>query len=484
MKLNYKSIAIWLAVLIVFAMSLLIINRLYSIGGVYWDFVARMLFARTLLSPYFYSSIIHGTSLNAITYANNFYIEPFREPLPSLLMTPFVLLGVSIKAYLFFELVLLLLALIYFCKVSKKNIGLAVLLFFTSYTLTYLSVLDGSELLSMIFLVFSAAFLIKESGKSGIFLALAGLAKYTSLIFLPVLLILPKGTRKKAFLYFILTTIPWLVFNFIAFRNPLYSYLYSIALIIFNKASYTNLNPTNAILLSLKIIFSNLVPLFTILLFVLIFYYLVLRKDKKNRIDVLELKRFSELKTEYRVSLSLLLLSILGWSILAVSNSINTLPRWGYLIYFGLLIFLIILLNDLFALKVKSGLLKHYGYVAYTVLFIVMIALLLTNFISLKSNFPFDGYGTTNSTLLNTISVLNSSKIPNCNFVSNGWVYLRYYGVIAHSPYYYNATIYHYDIISFNKIGVQPSIINTSQVVKTENYTGFSIETPNNYSCS
>jgi hypothetical protein len=103
---------------------------------------------------------------------------------------------------------------------------------------------------------------------------------------------------------------------------------------------------------------------------------------------------------------------------------------------------------------------------------------------TIGSSFPLYSYGTTNATILEGVSTINSSGLSNCSVVSNDWVYLRFYGVKAHSPYYYNQTILRYPIVSFDSIGVQPSVINTSYVERTVRYTGFSIYFPVNYSCT
>jgi hypothetical protein len=230
-------------------------------------------------------------------------------------------------------------------------------------------------------------------------------------------------------------------------------------------------------------IFSNLLPSIAIVALALLFY--ALRSGNGSKLlKRIKTFRFSKLGYEYQVSLYLVFLAAIGWAFLSFSNSINNLPRWGYVLYFSIATLLAILFRDLFSTRANGVSLARYRAVAYLALLAISAATLLYSLDTIGSSFPLYSYGTTNATILEGVSTINSSGLSNCSVVSNDWVYLRFYGVKAHSPYYYNQTILRYPIVSFDSIGVQPSVINTSYVERTVRYTGFSIYFPVNYSCT
>lgn len=468
----------------ILVLAMLLLVELYSIGGIYWDLVTRFLFSRSLLAPQLYGAILSHNAIAAVNNADSFYLEPFREPLLSVLALPFIISqsGYYIMAFLLFEMLLLFSASWYLSRQAKTSPILLTLLLFTPYLVYFLMVLDGSEVLSMVFLLFMAAFMLKKSAKAGVFVGLAALAKYVSLIFVPVILFLPKDTRKKAMAYLILTTLPWLMFNWIAFGNPFFSYGYSLELILKNSASYTAPSPANAILASLRMIFSNLIPAIAIVALALLFYAIETGNGRKllKRIRTIQ---FSKLRYDYRLSLYLVFLAAIGWALLSFSNSINNLPRWGYILYFSIATLLAIFFKDLFSSNVKGVPLARYGTLAYLILFAVSAGTLVYSLNTIAQAFPLYSYGTTNATILEAVNTINAIGLSNCSSVSNDWVYLRFYGIKAHSPYYYNQTILHYPIVAFESIGVQPSVINISHIERTANYTGFSIYFPANYSC-
>ena len=440
-----KNNAWVLASLLILVLAMLLLVRLYSIGGIYWDLVTRFLFSRSLLTPQLYDAVLKDNAISAVNNAGSFYLEPFREPLLSVLALPFIISqsGYYIIAFLLFEMLLLFSACWYLSRQIRTPLVLLTLLLFTPYLVYFLVILDGSEVLSMVFLLFMAAFMIRKSAKAGIFVGLAALAKYVSLIFVPVILFLPKGTRKKAMIYLILTTLPWLLFNWIAFGNPFFSYGYSLELILNNSSSYTAPSPVNAILVSLRMIFSSLIPALATISLALLFYA---AKSENRRKLLKEIKalQFSRLGYEYRLSLYLIFLAAIGWAFLSFSNSINNLPRWGYILYFSLAMLLAVFFRDLFSPRAKGVSLSRYRTLAYVALFAVSAAMLAYSLNTIEHSFPLYSYGTTNATILEAVSTIDATGLSNCSFVSNDWVYLRFYGIKAHSPYYYNATILRY----------------------------------------
>ncbi len=96
---------------------------------------------------------------------------------------------------------------------------------------------NGNELLAASFVLITIGLVARKSAKAGIFAALAGLAKYDSLV---IIIILPflKKNKAKAVLYGILVTTPWLLFNYLFFGNPIESYLFQIGEIQKQANSY------------------------------------------------------------------------------------------------------------------------------------------------------------------------------------------------------------------------------------------------------
>jgi len=165
------------------------------------------------------------------------YFEVLRPPLISLMLSLFSPLGWKIAEYAY---ILLVSVLFFICikKFSKKykvDTLTIYTLFFTSFTLFY-SFLVGGELLSMSFLILALTYLIDKPFLSGSFMALAGLTRYPALIFLP-LGILTKSLRKIAFFYLgvFITFVPWLIFNYINWGNPLASIMESFLLNVGNR---------------------------------------------------------------------------------------------------------------------------------------------------------------------------------------------------------------------------------------------------------
>ena len=51
------------------------------------------------------------------------------------------------------------------------------------------------------------------------------------------------------------------------------------------------------------------------------------------------------------------------------------------------------------------------------------------------------GQSSVNAVFGNAVATIWSDGLSGCGFVSNAWVYLKFYGVDAYSPFYYNGTM-------------------------------------------
>ncbi len=176
-----------------------------------WDFSSYVLNAKC----FFY----HGM-----------YCETQRSPLASFLLAPFVFLG-SFGEYLYIVLISLLFlyasvrsADVLFEKkrVLSSDLQLYRLIFYffsiSTFTLL-LGLKEGTELLTLSLLELALVQILIQKN-AGLYLGLAFLARYSSLIFIPFLLIHPKikGMLKNLG-SFALIIFPWFLWNFIRYGN-------------------------------------------------------------------------------------------------------------------------------------------------------------------------------------------------------------------------------------------------------------------------
>ncbi|HRT02588.1 MAG TPA: hypothetical protein P5513_01450 [Candidatus Diapherotrites archaeon] len=155
-------------------------------------------------------------------FANGFYFEPFRPPLASFLLGVLgFIFSFPVGEILFIILVSAL--FFYSCLRLSKNLHfnpvLFILIFLTPFCLFY-SLVNGTELLSVSLLMLGISFILENNVFSGIFIALSGLSRYTFLVF-GVLLLFHKSFKKiiSSIGLFVLTLIPWFVYNFYKFGN-------------------------------------------------------------------------------------------------------------------------------------------------------------------------------------------------------------------------------------------------------------------------
>jgi hypothetical protein len=195
---------------------------LQHVSGLSWDFSSYVLNGKHFLS-------------------GEGYFEWLRAPLAPLMFSILSVFTWIAAEYIFIILIsaLHLFAILKLSKEAKINPVIFYALTLTPFFLN-VSFIAGTELLSLALLELSIAFIIskKKSHLSGLFLGLSFLARYTSLIFLPLLLFNKK--IKKIFLssvFFIIPIIPWFVYNHAVTGNFLTSILSSYNLNISSRES-------------------------------------------------------------------------------------------------------------------------------------------------------------------------------------------------------------------------------------------------------
>lgn len=461
--------------LVIFALSAMLVLRLYYRQGVYWDFITHILYSKALVNGFFYKSMLEGTLPLAISYGNHFYMEPFRAPLMSVLMVPFDLAFAqhAIPAYLLFEVLLLFLSAVYLARSLRVSPLVTAPMLMLPYVMVYLTVLNGTEILSLILVILAIALAAKGKWQSGIFIALAALAKYSSIVFVLPLLFIPKGTRMKALAAGFFTTLPWFVANSLVFGDPFYSYISAIQqAFVAPPPAHTSVYA--ALLISMNEVFYNLVP------FVLIAVLLAALLYAKRR-------KVPKMSYKYRITAAFFIISILTWFGLAIHGSIATLPRWGYIVYAGSVPLLSLLIYDLIKASgrafFKPGYRSAFTYALYVVLFLVFAALTLTAYTQM-SRYPFGSFlGSKSAILYSAVHQVDALGLGDCNFVSNAWPYLRLYNITAHNPYYFNSSMYRYPIVVFNSFIGSGNKVTEADISKTYNFSGFQILIPYNSTC-
>ncbi|MGC8538070.1 MAG: hypothetical protein ACP5MZ_03780 [Candidatus Micrarchaeia archaeon] len=470
---KYIYVSLLLAMLI---FSSALVLHLYYQQGVYWDFITHYLYSKALISSYFYKSLANGTLPLAIQYENHFYLEPFRAPLMSIFIVPFYLAFAqnAIPYYLVFEVILLLLSAIYLAKGMNVNPLIVVPMIMVPYTMIYLTVLNGTEMLSLILAIFAIGLAVRGKWQSGILIALAAMAKYSSLVFVLPILFMPKGTRWNTLAAGFFTTMPWLAANYFIFGNPMFSYIEAIQQVfVAPPPSPTSIHA--ALMISMSEVFYSLVPFMLIAVLLAVSVYAKHRRLPKS-IDY-----------RYKITAAFCAVSLLAWFAFAVHGSIDTLPRWGYITYAGIVPLLALLIYDLIhkASKLyKSRIAKStivYGSYAYILL--VFFALTFLAYTQMGSQ-PFAPLmGSNSEVLLSAVHQVHLLGLTNCSFISNAWPYLRFYGIDAHNPYYYNSTMYRYPIIAFYSFVGTGNSVAELNISKAYNYSGFEIMMPKNRAC-
>jgi len=466
--------ATFLLILLISSVALLL--HLYYQQGVYWDFITHYMYSKALINSYFYKSMLNGTLPQAIQYEGNFYIEPFRAPLMSMLMAPFDLVFAqhAIPAYLVFEAVFLLLSAIYLAHSMKVSSLIVAPILMMPYVMVYLTVLNGAEMLSLILIVFAAALAMRGKWQSGVLMALAALAKYSSIAFVLPLLFMPKGTRRKSIAAVFLTTAPWLIANFFIFGNPIYSYESAITQ-VFVSPPPSQVSMHAALATSISIVFYDLLPFIILIAILALFVY-----SKHHRMP-------KAISYKYKIAITFCAVSLLAWFALAIHASINTLPRWGYLIYAGSAPLLSLLIYDL--MRSASKLYKNYAvrrtitYAIYSTVLLISLVLTFIAYIQM-GQYPFGAFmGSKSQILLDAVQQVNSLGLGSCNFISNAWPYLRFYGIAAHNPNYYNSTMYKYPILIFDSFIGSGNEVTAINITKVYNLSGFQIMIPKNSIC-
>ncbi len=174
--------------------------------GVSWDFISYKLNAQYIFS-------------------DGSYFEWYRPPLMPFLLGIFSLFGWKTAEYLFIISVsiLYLFACLKFADNFKIDKDIFYAISLTPFLIVH-SFSVGTELLSFSLVVLGIAYY--ERSSSGFFFGLSYLAKSTNLIYAPFMFI-GKSYKKilLCFLFYSLTVLPWLIYNYVLTGNPFTNFM-------------------------------------------------------------------------------------------------------------------------------------------------------------------------------------------------------------------------------------------------------------------
>ena len=443
---------------ILFFLLAIVITKLYMVNGVDWDFIAHYLSAKSADSSNFVT-ILRNAVATGRTYMNfgivetkSSYFESYRAPLSiAIFMILYPILGnYSIIAYLIIMVLLLFYATIYFSKKFKINYIVAGALIVLPYIVIFPFIVNSEEMLSLSLMIIALSLEADNKWQSGIVFGLACLAKYTTLIFLPIILLL-NGRKNifKGYVSFVFVTLPWLIFNYLVYGNPIYSYLSSINVSLESSA------PSAISITALFNILINFLPAFLI---IGVFIYFDIRKNDFKITKKIKKNFLIDKKTW--LLLLFFVFSCIEFIILGLHEDVFDQTRYAYFLYASLGFLIGYIITKIIELSIKNNRTMQYKIISKSdiVLFSFSVISMLGTFYFLSINSNSGIYLGSGNPVFNTVVIdLKNINLYNCSFVSNDWVYLRYYNITAFSPYYYNSSIKNYPSIVLNQIGTAPN---------------------------
>ncbi len=483
-KLGKEEIAVGIILIV---LSTFVILSVYNVIGLGWDFTDLYLNGRSLISPAFYhQNLPIITNFYYFIAPSHVYISIVREPLVSVILAILLLIfnNYAVQIYLFLLLVGLFAGATFLSKELDINTLILPSLLFSIYVIQWTVLYTSQEILSIIFSLLLIGLLIKKSAKSGIALALVGLTKYPGLILFPIILLLfdnkdLKGSLikiLKAYILFGLVTLPWLIFNYIYFGNPLISYQLSLTEAVANNTGGFSLGQLFGALLQFPIIL--IYPIFIFALLILLG-----KKNEPNKISneiinatnghIGYINILKDLSYSDKVIGFFIALSAIGF--IMVYNNVGQPERFGYLLYASVAILVSTKLNNVINTKNMRLVLPFISIVLLAYLYVS------TNQNYYKYWFYQQEIGTQNVTVMNAVANFSSTALKGCSVVSNAWPFLNYYNITSYESNLFSVNIKgyasvcfnnyqtsHYPIILFKNVGPYPTYcgnnINVSKI--------------------
>ncbi|MFW5746618.1 MAG: glycosyltransferase 87 family protein, partial [Nanoarchaeota archaeon] len=154
-------------------------------------------------------------------FSDGIYFEPYRPPLMPIALGMLSVLGWNAASYMYVVLGSLLVG--FASWQLARSTGLDPFIFYvflmSPYALVY-GMFNGTELVSLAFLLLAVVRLLKRDPMAGLFLALAALLRYSYLPGLVLLIFLWDWKRiLKGVTWYAAALFPWLLYNMIKYGN-------------------------------------------------------------------------------------------------------------------------------------------------------------------------------------------------------------------------------------------------------------------------
>jgi len=370
----------YLIILFIVSTLFYLVQHYYSFS---WDFISFVLSGR-----YWFN---HGI-----------YFEVWDPPLTAILISMFSLFGWKLAEYLFiiFVSILFLISSVKLSQALNINSKIFYLMSLSPYVLSY-GLINGSELLSVIFIEFFIYCLIKDKSYSGVFLGLAFLTRYNFIVFLPLLLLSFKFRKVLAnLLAFFVIVLPWLVYNFIKYGNFLTSIADAYALNVKFRYYFNPFDFVNVLYVILFMLPFLLIGLFKLIL--------------KTKNQVVNSNKPNNVLSEKHVNLVILSLTVLiiyQYYITPLKDVRYIFPLMIPVAYFSAI--------GLMHVKRKIGVYKQIlvVFITLNVLFIILFGFKFKNLKEDKYEIALD--------------TLDSNNLSACKLYTNYWPYINYFGKAA-----------------------------------------------------
>jgi len=340
-------------------------------------------------------------------FSNGVYFEIFRPPLASVIIGLFAF----IVGYPTAEIIFIIFTSLLFCVASvllakelRFNKVIFYLLFFTYFALFY-GLINGTELLSVAFLMFGIYYILKNNWVSGLFIGLSALTRYTGIVF-GILLLFHKGIKNKikAIILFCLIFIPWFIYNFIEFGNFFQSIADQYFQNVVNRIGMEQVPQLNH--------FISIQSIFFIFTFIGLFYviYFLIKNWKSN----------SNFKKINLIMLFILIYVIYSYFSIPFKHTrylFTIMLPIGYFTYIGI--------NQIYLYfnswwGVKKSNLSNSKLMFWIIFIIVIITCVLVLSKVYKDN------DTLKLKLQTGINVIYANKFDSCLMYSNNWIFYPY----------------------------------------------------------
>jgi hypothetical protein len=435
----------------------------YLTYGPYWDVVAHYLNGKTIIN-------LIGGNINPLHllsgengYNLRYYFEPYRAPVEYLLFAALsTVFKNPILPYFIVAYALFLFAILKLSEEARMDMALLLLLFVNASVVFFWFMVNGEEILSIIFAILGIVYLIKDRPVSGLFFALSVLGKYPALVLLPMVFLLT--TRKKivsGIAFELLALLPFFAFNYLLYGFPITTLFLSF------QASAASYIPA-------AVSWGAMLDVFGYPLAILIIVVTFVRLCRKNAIKTPNLG-FRKMDRTERILAVLLVLSVVDFFLTALYHDAVTQTRYGYLLLFSLILILAHALSPIVRADERLRLvLLCFGMLAFATV-ILTTAYGLNNGVAHYYN-----YDNPDSIYSNASAVLDGLGYGNCRVVSNAWVPLLYLNVDAYSPFaspeHYNASISQvFAITNSIKVGASAPLLesatnNTLEIVNQNSF--------------